>query len=331
MSKLHKGFLSGALVCFMTLTTFTGLNSLNNVSTVFAKSDESKELQLVKKKIEHLTYSLKNNYLGIKNQGQWERYITDTRKVIDTMPRKEGIKAREFSIELDRAQELVNAVARINQVEKSMETNFHGVKNANRWGEYLDLARKSLIMVDQKIYMGPHDSLQMRKETCQRVVDSVIESFNKDYKEAEKKYDNANFTMNIDDAIKALKAAEALGTCEKSDSLEDRCKNLISRIQSGDIEINNLEVEAGTFDDNTRNQVLSIKVNYKITDVDYLKKIGYNVEFKGTKLDGVNADIFYNQSSTSSSGILADNIDTGVYKIEVTLTKDSVKTRSEKA
>lgn len=333
MKKLHRSLIGTALAGTMVLTSFGGvINQVDSYTNVYAKEEgDSNELIFAREKIDHLTYSLKHNYLGIKNQAQWELYIKETRNVIETIPRRELVKARELTRTLDKAQELVNAVSRINQVEKSMETNYHGIKNAEQWSEYLELARRSLTLVDQNVYRDQHDSLVVRKDQCQRIVDSITNSFNKEYLLAFKKYEEAKYTMDLDDANNALKAAEALGTCEKSDNLEKDCKKLIEDIKGGQVDVNKLEIEGDTYDYNTSGQRLSIKANNRVSSVDQLEKQGYTVEFTATTLDSKNPNIFKGNSNKSYTGILGTDLDKGLYTVEVSATKGSVKVTSSKA
>ncbi len=104
---------------------------------IFSVHAESSALKDAKAKVDHLTYSLKNNYLGIKNQATWEIYIKEGRVLISKIPVSEKSEADSLTVQLDKCESLVNAVARINHVEKSLETNYHGIKNAKQWSNSL--------------------------------------------------------------------------------------------------------------------------------------------------------------------------------------------------
>ncbi|MEG0371040.1 MAG: hypothetical protein RR645_01970, partial [Clostridium sp.] len=98
-------------------------------------------------KIDHLIWSLQNNYLGIKNQAQWEIYIKEARYIIANIPISEKSKAEYLTSKLEKGKSLVEGTASINQLEKSMETNYHGIKNAKQWRGYISFSEKYLSRV----------------------------------------------------------------------------------------------------------------------------------------------------------------------------------------
>ena len=152
------------------------------------KASESTALKNAKSKISHLTYSLKNNYLGIKNQGTWEMYIRKARDLISKIPSSEKVEKDKLTQELNRDEALVRALSRINQVEKSMAPkseggygNYLGIKNAETWREYLRLASIDLEKVDKVVFKKQYDELKSRMNKVSLAVKEIEDKFQVEY------------------------------------------------------------------------------------------------------------------------------------------------------
>ena len=206
---------------------------------MFSVYAESSALKSAKAKVDHLTYSLKNNYLGIKNQATWEIYIKEGRVLISKIPSSEKAEASKLTTQLDKCESLVKAVARINHVEKSLETNYHGIKNAKQWREYLEFAKIDLEKVDKAVFMSQYKELIDRMNKAEAVVKGIEDQFKKEYNAAYSLYEDAKKEMSLTKANKALEMAEALGTCDESDNLEKIINDLI-------VEINNNAIANGS-------------------------------------------------------------------------------------
>ncbi|MBB2482264.1 hypothetical protein H5P36_18985 [Bacillus sp. APMAM] len=87
-------------------------------------------------------------------------------------------------------------------------------------------------------------------------------------------------------------------------------------------------IKADTFDDDTKNQALTVTVDGVQTSVDYLLTAGYTVEFNAYDKDGVKVTSSFFKSA--SQGILADTVDPGNYTVQVVVAKDSKVLTSER-
>ena len=121
----------------------TGLIAVGNVAPVAIEVQQvdastSDLVNSIHGKIEHIRWSLKNNYLGLKNVGTWQGYEKDIRNLIAKLPN--GSSKTKYTQRINECSSLINAAAKINHVEKSLEVNFHGIKNADVWAEYIEQA-----------------------------------------------------------------------------------------------------------------------------------------------------------------------------------------------
>ncbi|MEF9952393.1 MAG: CAP domain-containing protein [Clostridium sp.] len=206
----------------------------DKVSTI-SERGYSKAYKDARAKVDHLTYSLKNNYLGIKNQATWEIYIREARGLISKLPSSEKSLRDALTTEVNRADALVKAVGRINQVEKSMLPkdqggygNYIGIKNAETWRGYLNLAQTDLEKVDRNIFGNQYNELVARMSKAAQVVKGVEDKFNAEYDKVVKIFNDAKSSNDKELGKKALTEAEKLGTCSRSDALERDIKSFIN-------------------------------------------------------------------------------------------------------
>lgn len=89
MLKGFKKVIGVLLIGIISLIPIGGV-SLQNSKMIYAA--ESKALQNAKAKINHLTNSLKTNYLGLKNQATGEKYIKEAKNLINKVPSNERSK-----------------------------------------------------------------------------------------------------------------------------------------------------------------------------------------------------------------------------------------------
>ena len=223
------------------LASSVGENREVAVQDFRVKASESTALKNAKAKISHLTYSLKNNYLGIKNQGTWEMYIRQARDLISKIPSSEKVEKDKLTQELNRDEALVKALSRINQVEKSIAPkseggygNYLGIKNAETWREYLRLASIDLEKVDKVVFKKQYDELKSRMNKVSLVVREIEDKFQVEYDKVVKLFNEAKANNDKEKAKLALKEAEKLGTCSRSDALEKEIKSFINKSSGGD-------------------------------------------------------------------------------------------------
>lgn len=144
MIKKSKRLIGTCLVAVMTvLSAGTAVSLTNDVTTV--KAGVKEDNLAAHKKIEHLRTSLKRNYLGLKNVGTWQQYIKEARALTKKLPN--GSTKNKYTERINSAESLVNAAAKVNHLEFSMEKNYPSVKNAEAWVVYVEVAAKELSKV----------------------------------------------------------------------------------------------------------------------------------------------------------------------------------------
>ncbi|QDP41587.1 S-layer homology domain-containing protein [Radiobacillus deserti] len=88
--------------------------------------------------------------------------------------------------------------------------------------------------------------------------------------------------------------------------------------------VDSVSLDEKTFDDDTVGQVLSFKVNGLQADTEYLRQAGYTVNYVAVDNTGTAATDFFKGTnpSTSSTGLLNDEITVGNYTVEIQVLKD---------
>lgn len=221
MDKLKRNIL-----VFITALTLTfGLSIVENSITVHAAS---KALTATKARVSHLNWSLHNNYLGLKNQGQWQEYIKGIRLTIIDIPGSEKKEKDALISSVNKAEALVNGLSRINQVEKSMESNTPRYGNVRQWNNYLTLSKQDLDKVDKVEFSKEIEKLTTRLNICEEKVNSITEEYNVKFDKVKELYNKAEKSKDVDEGKKALLEAEKLSKCEESDRLVYKCKLLLA-------------------------------------------------------------------------------------------------------
>lgn len=251
MVKFKNKFISVFLVGTVALGSISGAILSQSTNIVHA---ESTATQNAKAKIAHLTDSLKKNYLGIKNQGTWEIYVSEARALIKKIPNSEKSIANNLTAEVDRDHSLILALSRINQVEKSTTPidkggygNYLGIKNAETWNEYLRLAREDLSKVDQNVFKDQHNELIGRMNVVADLVKGIEDEYMVKYVEASSLFNKAKWENDDSKAEEALAMAENLGSCNRTTSLVKDIKiylNLIDPYDGGTVTRNKILAEA---------------------------------------------------------------------------------------
>lgn len=147
MIKKSKRLISGCLVAvMMVLSVGTSVSLTNNVTTV--KAGVREDNVAAHNKIEHLRWSLKRNYLGLKNVGTWQQYIKEARALTKKLPN--GSTKNKYTERINSAEALVKAAGGVNHLEFSMEKNYPSVKNAEIWVTYIEKAAMDLSKVTRE-------------------------------------------------------------------------------------------------------------------------------------------------------------------------------------
>lgn len=203
---MDRKFISSVLVLSLMMGSANiGVNEVN--------AKESSQTQQAKINLQHLTWSLKNNYLGLKNQGTWEQYIKNIRAKIAQIPGSESKIKTEFTQQVDRCASMVMGLARVNQVEKSMEVNAHVMRNVPTWEEYIRLAEIDLAKVDRNEFTREVKELEMRIEIVKLKIKAI--------KEKDKQENSGSSNGSNSELEKILK------------ELQDKIKDLEGKITSG--------------------------------------------------------------------------------------------------
>lgn len=200
---------------------------------------ESQAVKDAKAKISHTIWSINNNYAGIKNQAQWEIYIKEARALINKIPSAERLKADELTEQVNGLADTVLAIARINQVEKSITPkeeggygNYLGIKNAAQWRIYLELAERDMKSIDLTMFKAKYDELLQRYNIVDAKVEDIEDAHKKDLEKVEALYNNAVKTKELEDAAKALEEAKKLGTHETTTAIKQKIEDLITKLNA---------------------------------------------------------------------------------------------------
>ncbi|MEG0480898.1 MAG: hypothetical protein RR539_07860 [Clostridium sp.] len=221
MAKTSKKALGAAMAGVMAVGAVAG--AAGAVQEV--KAGVAEDVKLIHAKIEHFRTSLKKNYLGLKNVGQWQAYEKEIKALIAKLPA--GSSQDKYQARLDVCVSLLNAAAKVNHVEKSLVDNFNGIKNAETWSVYLKDGQDLLGKVDKE-FEGRKAELVERLAKAKTTVDGIIKKHEADLAAATKLFEEAKKSMKAEDAEKALKAAEALGTHASSDKLKNEIKAYVA-------------------------------------------------------------------------------------------------------
>lgn len=226
-----KDIIQKTIFTLILCLSFTFL--ISNVNTAYAA--ESKELRAAKAKVSHLTKSLKTNYLGLKNQTMWEKYILESKHLISTISMFEWREADSLSIEVNKDECLVKALGRINHVEKSILPksqggygNYLGIKNAETWREYLKLATTELESVDKTIFKNQYNELIGRMNKVSIIVKDIEDKYQIQYDKVYNQYLEARKNLDIPKAKLLISEASKLGNCSRTDELKLKITSLIN-------------------------------------------------------------------------------------------------------
>ena len=170
MAKKSKKALGAAMAGVMAVGAVAG--TANTVVTQ-VQADVASDVKAAQAKLDHLSYSLHNNYLGLKNQPTWEIYAKDAQNLINKLPK--GSARTTCQERLDRANAMILAAASVNHAEFSIQKNFPKADNANQWKAYTEKALANIKKVDEgKEYSDRTPILQSRIEKVNAFADLVL-------------------------------------------------------------------------------------------------------------------------------------------------------------
>ncbi|MEF9935509.1 MAG: hypothetical protein RSA01_06135 [Clostridium sp.] len=243
MKKSSKLFFSLTTTLVLIFGTISYGVASNDV-VVYAAS---KNTTLAISHVNHLYNSLHNNYLGIKNQGQWQEYIKKIRGLIAGIPSSESAEKNRLTNMVNSAERLVNAIARINQVEKSMVSNTPRMGNVRQWDFYLILSQQDLSKVDVNAFSKELNELESRLTVCYDKVNEVAMLYDSQYVKVLDAYNKAEQSKMVDEAKVAYNMALKLPGCEETSSLILDCKMLIVSLGGATVEGDEKRVIDGYF------------------------------------------------------------------------------------
>lgn len=244
MAKVKNKVVASFLIGTMLLGTVSGLAvTREDTKVVYATSKAFINAQA---KINHLVTSMQNNYLGIKNQGTWERYHDEAIALLDKVSKAEYEKVNDLADTLIMCEYLLGTLASVNQVEKSIAPkseggygNYLGIKNAETWRKYLERADFYFYeygpIDGTGIFDKQYKELATRKVKVEAIVKGIEDKFQIEYDAVVKLFNEAKASSDKEKARLALVEAEKLGTCIRSDKLERDIKNFINGVDEKEV------------------------------------------------------------------------------------------------
>ncbi|MEG0641668.1 MAG: hypothetical protein RR515_03635 [Clostridium sp.] len=226
MNKKSKKLVSTSLTGVMVLTGIVSAVSVSQVKVVQAASGN---MQALNAKVEKITSSIKKNYLGLKNVGQWQQYIKEAKQLLAKIPN--GATKTKYADSINRAEALINAAARVNQVEKSMTANTHVINNVEQWDKYITLAKTDLKKVDLKEFKNQYNELIERTAKKSAEINTVKVKYQESYKRVEVILNQAKELVKTD-KVKALdkfREARSAGSKLQAHSLKNTILQSINK------------------------------------------------------------------------------------------------------
>lgn len=183
MTKVKNRVLGIFLICTLFISTIAIFHY--NVGIAYATSYPAESQVQIDAyiKLKHLEKSLRTNYLGIKNQPIWETYIKQIKDLIKTFPSSEKKDGSTLTLYVNKVEALVNAIARINHVEKSMQPKEKGgygnaliPKNVPQWEKYIELANLDLEKIDKSQFLAQYEDLIKRRDIVNDNLAKIMET-----------------------------------------------------------------------------------------------------------------------------------------------------------
>lgn len=293
MAKKSKKALGAAMAGVMAVGAVSGaVNAATQVNVVNAAT-ESQAVKNAKAKINHLIWSINNNYAGLKNQAQWEAYVKEAKALIAKIPAGEKAQADALTKQVAGISDTIMAIARINQVEKSYATNYKGIKNASQWREYLDLATEDLKSVDKSVFAAKYEELVERLNAASDDVAAIEEAHYAEIEKIEAKLEKAEKAGDVD-ALKELLEVDMkkLGSHESTDELRDKIVDAI------DAANNKTVISAKS----TNATTVEVTFKNKVEDVNALKFSIEGLEVKNAAIKQTDSKVVILTTSAQEGG-----------------------------
>ncbi|MEF9953173.1 MAG: hypothetical protein RR539_10140 [Clostridium sp.] len=259
-----KKLVGASLVGVMALSSGTSL--VSSIEEINVAEASSKKLESeVTRKVNQLGASLKKNYLGLKNVGQWQAYIKDAKKLISRLPN--GKIKNEFVTKVNRAEALVKAAAGINKVEQSMKINANVMKNVEQWQNYIGIAKEDMKKIDMGEFGKQYNELLQRASESTKLIGVIETKYKESFKKVEDLVVEAEKLMatNKEDAKKKLEEAKVLADKLQSHSSKNDILNKINGVISGIPVKPEVKPEPPT-SNNNGNVVSKSKVSFQSTE-----------------------------------------------------------------
>ncbi|MEG2892665.1 MAG: hypothetical protein RR840_04785 [Clostridium sp.] len=322
----NQKLMGATLTGVMSLSAVAGVaGAINEVQSVEAAANQA--VKNVHDKIEHINYSLKNNYLGLKNVGQWEAYIKEARVLNAKLPN--GSSKDKYGERIDRAEALVNAAGRVNKVEQSMEVNSAIMKNVPQWEKYVQFAKADLEKVDLRVFKKQHSELIERVAVRTQAIDKIKTDYNKRLKAVEAMVIQAEELAKTDKVAALAKANQAkevalkLQSHPSKDELIKRIDTLIGSLQDGGSVEKNLVIKTPSDANGISGAYNNITIEIPEKELVSLKNVqvknltvnsGANLDLVGTTVENMvvnDKDDSMNVSIDNSSSIKNGTLNSG--------------------
>ncbi|MEG0371039.1 MAG: hypothetical protein RR645_01965 [Clostridium sp.] len=234
MNKKIRKILGVSILGAMSILTLVGGSPLK-VTDVSAKSND--RAYHISSKLDHIEYSVKNNYLGIKNVSQWREYINEAKKLNNNLP--SGSTKDKYTRKISNVEDIINMVLRVNKLEKSMEANKAVIRNTSIWDNYTEVAKDSFLNVDTMVFRNEYIKLLDRVVIKSNEVDKIKEDYSENYNDVERKIKEADHLYSVDKAIGLSLYNEAKTLANKLQESSSK-EEIINKI---DKSIKNIEEE----------------------------------------------------------------------------------------
>lgn len=236
MVKFKHKFIGAIMLGIMSIGTVASIGAVVDTVTVEAAS---KSFTVVKAKTQHLVNSLHSNYLGIKNQGKWQEYIREIRLLVNKLPSGENQGVNEIIEIVNKAEGLVNSLASINQVEKSLESNSLTMGNVRVWNYYIMVSRSELSRVDKTQFSKEYSKLASRMNKSIKIINNIQSKYTDKEGKIFSKMFTAYEAKDIQGMRQVYEDARKLEECQESDYLEFECMRKLEDLGAIKIPDNN--------------------------------------------------------------------------------------------
>lgn len=318
MGKSNKKVLGLAMAGVMSIGTVGSIAETVTVHAAEAELSEAVKIQNAKDKITHTIWSINNNYAGLKNQVTWLEYVKEARDLVAKISLSEKEVIAELTEQLNKLDDTIDAIARLNHVEKSYDENYRGIKNAEMWLHYLDLAKRDMASMDLSVFQAKYDELAQRYNDIEAKVQAVIDEHYVELAAVNELYKIAEASYSIADAEVALEAANKLGTHFTKDDMIKKIEDLIYDIENV-VEEELVVPSSAKFNDidaiTDKNKVISLQdiMDVQMTDKDAILNGVVTTSTSGAKVRISKTDVELEESKIERNDVYLDLDGNGEY------------------